>query len=349
MFEGYKKVRASLTLGGYDAARFFPNDVHFILATDTSRDLVVAIQSITIDTVRGTLSTLRDEPTYAFIDSTVPHIWLPLQACEAFEAAFRITWDAATDLYLVNDTLHETLLSENANVTFELGDTLSGGRTTSITLPYSSFDLSVSWPAVQNTTRYFPLRRAANSTQVTLGRTFLQEAYLIVDYDRANFSVSQAVFNEGAPQQLVAITPPAIPSNTTPIEDSNNQTQHLSAAAIAGIVVGVVLVIVLAVFLIIRRHRGKLVQQKAKDAAEVLAMQHQQHELEALKMEVMELDAKHKAEMDGQGVLFMADGTPIYEMAGAAFVHEMAAVEPSRPDIVGEQPRRSNSASELAS
>lgn len=323
MFEGYKKVRASLTLGGYDAARFAPNDVHFILATDTSRDLVVAIQSITIDTVRGTLSTLRDEPTYAFIDSTVPHIWLPLHACEAFEAAFSITWDASTDLYLVNDTLHETLLSENANVTFELGDTLSGGRTTSITLPYSSFDLSVSWPAVQNPTRYFPLRRAANTTQVTLGRTFLQEAYLIVDYDRANFWVSQALFNESVQPQLVALTPPTIiSSNTTQTDLSNNKTQQLSAAALAGIVVGVVLVIALTVVFIIRRHRGKLAQQKAKGAAEVLAMQHQQHELEAVKMEVIELDGKHKVEMDGQGVLFMADGTPIYEVAGAACVHE---------------------------
>jgi hypothetical protein len=29
---------------------------------------------------------------------------------------------------------------------------------------------------VSNQTRYFPLQRAANDTQYTLGRTFLQEA-----------------------------------------------------------------------------------------------------------------------------------------------------------------------------
>lgn len=107
-------------------------------------DLVVAIQSISIATTTGTYSALNGStPTLAYVDSTVPDIWLPLDACEAFEAAFGIAWDSTTDLYLVNDTLHQALLSSNANVTFQLGNNHNGGPTVEIILPYASFDLAV--------------------------------------------------------------------------------------------------------------------------------------------------------------------------------------------------------------
>jgi hypothetical protein len=76
----------------------------------------------------------------------------------------------------VNDTLHENLLSTNASFTFKIGNATDEGSTIDIALPYASFDLTVDYPIVSNQTRYFPLQRAANDTQYTLGRTFLQEA-----------------------------------------------------------------------------------------------------------------------------------------------------------------------------
>jgi hypothetical protein len=81
-----------------------------------------------------------------------------------------------TDSKILQDTLHTTLLNNNASFTFSLGNSTAGGSVLNITLPYASFDLSVSWPVVANTTRYFPIMRAANDTQYTLGRAFLQEA-----------------------------------------------------------------------------------------------------------------------------------------------------------------------------
>lgn len=94
----------------------------------------------------------------------------------AFENAFGLTWNATSELYLVNDTLHAILQASNINITFTLGVGKTGGDTVDITLPYASFDLRATPPLVQNTTSYFPLKRAANSTQYTLGRAFLQEA-----------------------------------------------------------------------------------------------------------------------------------------------------------------------------
>jgi len=57
-----------------------------------------------------------------------------------------------------------------------LSDVTAGGDTVRIVLPYAAFDLKAEYPLVQNTSYYFPLKHAANETQYTLGRTFLQEA-----------------------------------------------------------------------------------------------------------------------------------------------------------------------------
>ena len=171
-----KGVLGSLTLGGYDVSRFVPNTLSFNLAPDNARDIVVGIQSITSTGNGGRTNNLLPEGILAYVDSTIPYIWLPMDACRAFEDAFGLTYDDASELYLVNDTLHSDLLAQDANITFTLGFTESGGQTVDIILPYASFDLEAKWPLYTNGSKYFPLKRADNDTQYTLGRTFLQEA-----------------------------------------------------------------------------------------------------------------------------------------------------------------------------
>lgn len=166
--------------GGYDASRFIPNDVEFNFASDISRDLVVGLQFIKYSDSKTANGVLLSEGILTFIDSTVPHIWLPVDVCEAFENAFGLTYDNASGLYPVDDTLHESLLKQNASITFTLGDEVNGGKNVDVTLPYLSFDQQAKSPFLSNSTRYFPLRRAANDTQFTLGRTFLQESYVFV-------------------------------------------------------------------------------------------------------------------------------------------------------------------------
>jgi hypothetical protein len=109
------------------------------------------------------------------VDSSQPSFWLPVEACTLFEKAFNLTWDEKTELYLLTADQHSALVAQNPNVTFTLGN-LTAGVNVNITLPYAAFDLNVSFPIVTNSTSYFPLKRAANDTQYTLGRTFFQEA-----------------------------------------------------------------------------------------------------------------------------------------------------------------------------
>lgn len=257
-----KGVFGSLTFGGYDLSRLIPNNVTFNLAPDVSRDLVVGLQSITSTAANGSTISLLPNSILTFIDSTLPYIWLPLEACQVFETAFGLKYNDTAHLYTVDDTLHQSLTARNPNFTFQIGNYRTGGPTVDIVLPYASFDLLVSYPRVLNATRYFPLKRAANDTQYTLGRTFLQEAYvslstelyrwekltllsryLITNYEHGNFSVSQARFEDGLAQNIIAL-PPA--------DDLTTPKSHtrISRNSIIGLAVGLAAFVFLVALLI---------------------------------------------------------------------------------------------------
>lgn len=185
------KVLGSLTLGGYDASRFIPNSLTIPFNQQDIRDLTVNINAISVAFENGSQrSDLLQSKIAAFVDSTIPYIYLSVEVCKKFEDAFGIVWNEKVQAYLVNDTLHDSLVAQNASVIFSISNSTSGsGTSVDITLPYAAFDLVAEYPLVRNTTRYFPLMRATNESQHTLGRTFLQEAYLIADYERRNFSM----------------------------------------------------------------------------------------------------------------------------------------------------------------
>jgi len=79
---------ASLVLGGYDASRFEANNLTMLVSPDDSRRLYVGLHSVQVD--RSLIETVSLLPNgiSAAIDSTVPEIWVPISACQAFEASF---------------------------------------------------------------------------------------------------------------------------------------------------------------------------------------------------------------------------------------------------------------------
>ena len=79
------KVSGSLTLGGYNTSRSVSANTSFSFG-QFSRDIPVKIQSILTDAAPVSL---LSSPIYAFIDSLVPHIWLPMDTCRAFEQNLR--------------------------------------------------------------------------------------------------------------------------------------------------------------------------------------------------------------------------------------------------------------------
>jgi hypothetical protein len=129
-----------LIFGGYDSSRFVPNNVRFTLSADVTRDIVVGVQSIFH--TETTTTALLPTPIYAFVESTDPNIWLPLESCLLFEEAFGLTWDNSTSKYLLNDTQYNSLSKSNPTVIFRLAVSTAGGTTVDITLPFRNTHIS---------------------------------------------------------------------------------------------------------------------------------------------------------------------------------------------------------------
>jgi hypothetical protein len=305
-------VLGSLVLGGYDSSRFVKNNLSFALDLDTQ--IAIGLEAITT----GTGKSLLPSPITAIsLDSTLPYLYLPTEACAQFESAFGLTWNDTAEMYFLTDSQHSTLKSQNPSIKFTLG---TSPNTVDITLPYAAFDLNASWPLVTSTTPYFPLRRAINNTYV-LGRTFFQEAYVITDYEANSFSVSQCKWDKSLSQNIVTILPPNSTNSTSPATASHS----LPTGAIAGISVGgAALALMLVLLLYLFHFKPRRQQRGAELAANTTAYQDQ-----FLKAEMGDTSVASPVLCEAEGTKIIppveiAEGErPIYELP----THEVPASE----------------------
>ena len=209
-------------MGGYDSSRLIPNNVNFDL--DSVQNPTLAVKSISVSGVEngGKIDLLtKSEADLFTIDSTTPFLWLPEKVCARFEQALGLQYDEKLQVYIYPRPEQQlALTSKNLTFEFSLSDLpASSDREILLSLSGNAFlshSLSFGYPNWNGTyitpgQPYFPLRKAANSSQFVLGRSFLQETYLIVDFERNNFSLSQAKFptNSNSPT-LVDIYSPDI-------------------------------------------------------------------------------------------------------------------------------------------
>lgn len=289
---GLKHVPSSLTLGGYDANRFTPHNVSFEL--DPNLDPVVALNGISVSAspLPGANSTgwsgssqilLGPSDTALYtIDSSTPYLWLPETVCLRFEKALGLTYDKNIQLYTFSNdsTQPETLANWNLTFNFIIADLPGSSKVVSLTLPYAAFDLELTYPfpGLNNdqfspATKYFPLRKADNDTQYTLGRAFLQEAYLKVDYERSQFSVYQAIFATDATTNisLVDVLPPD--TRSLPGGQGSRSGHGLSKGVIIGIAVGgtVIVALILISLVYCIRKRGTTSTEKVDEKEDATA------------------------------------------------------------------------------
>lgn len=212
-------------------------------------DLSLAVHTRSIvlsNTLQGTVSVTHDLLSLPMaIDSSVSQLWLPGVVCDQLEVFLGLTYDTSTELYIVNDTVHERLVRLAPEMAFTLAADGTSNITTSIILPYAALDLQAGPPTYNFSTNYFPIRRASKGS--VLGRAFLQEAYLVVDWERSNFTISPASERANRTKKIVSISPPS----------KATVTSALSVGAMVGIVVGAVVFVVLVVALIWWRLRAR--------------------------------------------------------------------------------------------
>ena len=240
-----------------------------IFSPSESRYLNVGIQSITFtnSTTDAEPILSEDEGIFALLDSTIPDLWLPEDVCDKIADAFGLTFNSLNLKYTITDEQHEKNVEENPTVSFKVGNLNKGGPAVDIAFPYSAFAHNFTDPKTAKTIRYVPIRQASSEDQHTLGRVFLQEAYLTVDYERENFSLAQALAATGdAATRIVPIVSPAdeastsitSPSSGTPFGVTvvpSSSSSSFPMGAIAGIIIPILLIAAAAFYFWYKRKK----------------------------------------------------------------------------------------------
>ncbi|RAL63950.1 hypothetical protein DID88_003138 [Monilinia fructigena] len=236
----------SLTLGGYDENRFIPHNVSFNLVGSAQSIPRLFIESISVISTNGSntsieLASSKDGMKNTLIDSSTPFLWLPEEVCDRFADALGLTYNETLNLYTFdeNPNQHNNLSDPTTSTTFtfRLKDEPTVKDSVDIALPYAAFDLQLTYPYIPNTEYgtdeaskfYFPLARAANASQYTIGRAFLQEAYIIANYETNTFSIHQAVHVSDTLSNMSIVA----------FQRATRQSSHLTKGQRIGISIGV--------------------------------------------------------------------------------------------------------------
>jgi hypothetical protein len=250
----------SLILGGYDTSRFNAStSLSIAMPNKENNTAIVALRAISIigPIARGWSAPADSTDVFFRIEPMIPQIWLPLEACEVFEKAFGIRWDSELQFYIVDNTTHDSLLQANPTISFSIGASSRSKAYQNYTLPYSAFDLQLAPPLVNTTTYYFPLKRATDPSQYVLGRAFLQETYITVDYERGNFSLSQAYPVGGSGYIVPIYNTSLVPDNSASNNDAaGSKNRNLTPGAYSGIGVGVGIIVLVGMGLLVSWRKG---------------------------------------------------------------------------------------------
>lgn len=236
----------SLVLGGYDLNCILGKLATFAFRRN-SNALFVTVSAIAIDYQPGSgkSQAATTKSFEAILDSTLPYLFLPRETCDELEKMLNLRYDDATNLYLLspkNLTINKAAIE---NLRFQInGDTEGNGIV--ISFPYLAFESNASWTwGWDGDQPIFPLRRT-NSTTAVLGRVFFQEAYVIADYEKDVFMISQVNTTTSSEFNLTSIL-----GNPNATSNASTEVVHptgLSGGAIAGIAIGIVVLIVSLTF-----------------------------------------------------------------------------------------------------
>lgn len=276
---------------------------------------------VAANTLNGTLSATFGLPTLQLaIDTGVSQLWLPKVICDTLAEALGLTYDSSTELYLVNDTTHAKLLDLAPDFTFTLAANATSSETVNIVLPYAAFDLMVGRPFYNTSRHYFPIRRAADEKLYVLGRAFLQEAYLVVDWERGNFSVSQAR-HQTTERDIVPIHP---------VNDEPGKHSGLSPGVVAGVVVAIIVTALIAAaagYVLWRKKRSRAAHFGENIASPYPdeKKDHEAIELPGVGSLLAEANSTPVHELHQESPRQQLMSTPIYEMPGDMVERELDA------------------------
>ncbi|KAH9828878.1 putative peptidase A1 family protein [Teratosphaeria destructans] len=286
-------ITGSLVLGGYDSSRCLDTPL-------STSEQYVQLTSISLNVSSGdsayqnassvpinnllrangrTISSINVTP-----DPGVPYMYLPRQTCDSISRHLPVTYNADFNLYIWNtdsNGSYHDIVSSPHYLAFSLaGDS---GSSTTIKVPFALLNLTLDTPLSSTPMQYFPCSPKSHpgTTGYTLGRSFLQAAFLAQNWNSSSMFLAQAPGPNFLPAAIkniaytdTSLNPASNPpsweatwSSLAPLKSASagpssavSGESGLSGGDIAGVVVGViagvVLLAALAAFLLIRKRRG---------------------------------------------------------------------------------------------
>ena len=215
-----------------------------------------------------------------------PYLNLPNSTCAAITKDLPVTYNAKYGLYFwnVQDPQYTRIITSPTFLSFTFDNNFV------IKVPFKLLNLTLDAPLISTPTQYFPCQppQAPNATIFSLGRAFLQAAFVGVDWaSNGQWFLAQAPGpGVGTVPQQLPITSPSIPptpddwastwkSLWTPLPittsspasseapaagTSSSSTHRLSGGADAGIAIGAVAAVLIGLaigFFLYRRRRFK--------------------------------------------------------------------------------------------
>jgi hypothetical protein len=319
-------VFGSLTLGGYDAARFDnKTEAKFHFFDDMEKHLMVRVESITWNYAKN--EDTSGSPPFsggftALIESSRAFLYLPPTACDNIAKEWGLNWDNATQYYILNDTAHKRNTQMKPFLRFKLGELGSQvsqpgdnepktNSSTTITIPYDALAHPLDFPYVTSPKLFVPIRPSNNPQSYVLGRAFLQEAYLTVDYERKIFKVAQANFPAGS--KLIKSIHTVNETNVV-----EGPKLPVPKAAIAGIAAGAAALIALLLLALFWLRRVKKTRKREAEEAAAIKESNLQDPHSPASPDDSMRKGFDVTELDS-GIVHEAGGVPTYprqEMSG---------------------------------
>ncbi|KAL1900123.1 hypothetical protein Sste5346_002431 [Sporothrix stenoceras] len=222
-------------------------------------------QNVPDNSSTAALTNITNVSSLAIVDSTTPFLWMTQDTCHRFASTIGLNWNKTLMLYqfATTELYNDYLSGQGASFTFNVSgrDNTGTDGIVSLTVSSSAFALNATYPYVPTMkptdppVSYFPLQclppdgNTTVNTRIVIGRSVLQEVYMIVNYDASHFSLHQARFpnmNGSNPEGNIHLVDiPRSPTSPYPLYHGGSETTNnfdskngLTAASTAGVVVG---------------------------------------------------------------------------------------------------------------
>jgi hypothetical protein len=118
------------------------------------------------------------------IEATIPYLYLPGSTCDAIASQLPVTFQADYGLYFWNtsDPQYMRIVTSPSYLSFTFRMNRSDSQNMTINVPFKLLNLTLEEPLAHTPIQYFPCRPMTNGASYTLGRAFLQAAFVGVNW-----------------------------------------------------------------------------------------------------------------------------------------------------------------------